>query len=491
MAYLGLDIGTTAVKAVLFDGTGRPLGTGLAEYTLETPAPDIVELDAEQYWISVKEALAQALKKAEISPASIRSLAITGQAETLVFVDNSGKPLRKAVVWLDNRAKAEAKEIEKRFGAQELFHMSGQTEMLPCWPAAKILWLRKNEPEIFRKTAQFLMVEDFIFHKLTGKFATCRGLLPSALYYDMRTGGYDRAMLDFLGLDPSRLPPLHEPGELMGECIENDSPLCPGTPVAGAPLDHICGSLGSGCVRPGIISETTGCTLALCAPSEKLIYDEERRISTYHGFTPGSFALLPWAPTAGMLLKHFRDEFCRGMSYAEFDRAAEAVPPGSEGLLLLPHCAGAVSPVCNPDARGVAYGITLAHKRGHWARAIMESIAFLLRDNVETLEALGVKIGELHSLGGASKSRLWVQIKADVLNRPFTLTDCEEATALGAAILGAVGAGDFPSAADAAEKMVRTSARIELGKDAERYCEYFHNYKNLNRLLMPTFGGKS
>lgn len=491
--YLGLDMGTTGVKAAVFTPDGVMAGAGLAEYTLETPAPDIVELETEQYWISAKKAVVEAVEKAGIRAEDIQSVAVTGQAETLIFTDADGKPVRKAIVWLDNRAHDEAAELEKKFTNEALFRMSGQTEMLPCWPAAKILWLKRHEPEIFAKTAKYLMVEDYIVHKLTGKFATCRGLMPSALYYDIRTGKYDPAMLKELGIGENHLPELKDAGEVIGECIENDSPLKPGTLVAAAPIDHVCGNLGSGCSGAGMISETTGCTLALCAAFPSLVYDEQKRLSTYLGFAPGSFVLLPWAPTAGMLLKHFRDEFAGGMSYKEFDAAAASVKAGSEGLILLPHCAGAVSPDCNPNARGVAWGITLAHKRGHWARAIMESVAYLLRDNVEALRAMGAQITEIRSLGGASRSSLWLQIKADVLDLPVTVTECQEATSLGAAILGAVACGGFPDTASAVKQMVKVAARVEPGdkQDIETYQKSFERYQQLNRLMLPTFGGRS
>ena len=489
--YLGLDMGTTGVKAAVFTPDGVMTGSGLAEYTLKTPSPDIVELEAEQYWVSAKKAIAEAVKQAKIDPRTIRSVAVTGQAEPLIFTDAAGKPVRKAIVWLDNRAKDEAAELEKQFTREALFRMSGQTEMLPCWPAAKILWLKRHEPEVFAKTAKYLMVEDFIVHKLTGKYATCRGLMPSALYYDLRTGKYDPAMLEALGISGENLPELKDAGEVIGEAVANDSPVAPGTLVAAAPIDHVCGNLGSGCAGAGMISETTGCTLALCAAFPSLVYDEQKRLSTYLGFVPGSFVLLPWAPTAGMLLKHFRDEFSGGMSYREFDAAAASVPAGSEGLILLPHCAGAVSPDCNPDARGTAWGITLAHKRGHWARAIMESVAYLLRDNVEALRAMGAKISEIRSLGGASRSSLWLQIKADVLNLPVTVTECQEATSLGAAILGAVACGDFADTGAAVARMVKVSARVTPGSDVAVYQKSFEQYRKLNQLIMPTFGGRS
>lgn len=488
--YLGIDIGTTGIKTVIFDGKGSPLGIGLAEYTLETPKPDIVELDAEIYWESTKKALTQAVNAAKIDPADIRSLAVTGQAETLIMVDENNKPLRKAIVWLDNRAVDEAAYLDKKFTTEALFRMSGQTEMLPCWPAAKILWFQKNEPELFAKTAKYLMVEDFIIAKLTGKYATCNGLMPSSLYYDIRTDKYDSAMLEALGIAENQLPELKNAGEIAGVAIENDSLIAAGTPVAVAPIDHVCGNLGSGCGKKGMLSETTGCTLAVCAVFQDIVYDEERRLSTYLGYKKGEFVLLPWGPTAGMLLKHFRDEFGCGMDYAEFTDAAAKVPAGSEGLILLPHCAGAISPDCNPEARGVAYGITLAHKKGHWARAIMESVAFLLKDNIEVMKKLGAEIKEIRSLGGASKSDVWMQIKADVLNITVTTTECEEATSLGAAILGAVACGDFKDIEECISSMVRIRKSYVPGANAELYPEFFKQYQHLNKMLMPTFGGK-
>ena len=489
--YLGLDIGTTGVKAVIFDGAGAELGAGLAEYKLETPRPDIVELDAEVYWSSSCAAIAAALKSSGVDAEAIRSVGVTGQAETLIMVDEDFAPLRKAIVWLDNRAAVEAKKIEERFGAEELFRMSGQTEMLPCWPAAKILWYRTHEPELFRRTAHYLMVEDYVLHKLTGRCTSCRGLLPSTLYYDIRTGEYSPAMLDYLGIRSDQLPELLDAGESAGACIANASPVPAGVIAAAAPLDHVCGNLGSGCSAPGVISETTGCTLALCAAFPKLVYDEQKRISTYLGYAPGSFVLLPWAPTAGMILKHFRDEFSGGMSYREFDEMAAKVAPGSDGLLLLPHCAGSVSPVCNPAARGVAYGVTLAHGKAHWARAIMESVAFLLRDNVDALRQLGAQITAIRTLGGASASALWLQIKADVLELPLAVVKCKEATSLGAAILGAAARGDFEDPGSAAARMVRIARVVEPGENRAIYRECFENYRKLNELLLPTFGGRS
>ncbi len=484
--FLGIDLGTTAVKAVLFDRNGGIRGRGHAEYTLETPRPDIVELEPEIYWESVGKAVRDALA----DNAQVTSLAITGQVETLILLDREGRPLHKAVVWLDNRAKDEARELAAAFDREELFHLSGQTDMVPCWPACKLLWFKKNKPDLFDRIDKALMVEDYIAWKLSGEFATCRGLHPSSLWFDLRTGDYWQPMLEKLGMRREQFPRLCDPGEIMMTTREGNDLLPAGIPVAGAPLDHVCGNLGSGCVAPGMVSVTTGCTLALCAACDHPVYDEERRISTYLGSRPGSFVLLPWAPTAGMLLKHFRNEFAPELSYADFDRLAANIPPGSEGLIILPHSAGSVSPVSNPDARGVAWGVTLAHTKAHWARAILESVAYLLADNIGVLNELIGPATEIRALGGAAASPLWMRIFADTLGLPVTVTDCPEATSLGAAMLAATAVKAYPDLASAAAGMVRVRERFEPGPEAAYYPEYLARYRALNQLILPTFGGK-
>jgi len=471
----GIDVGSTSVKAALFDERGTLRGSGLCEYLLETPGPELVELDPEVYWRSVGEAVKKALAAAGAAPGEVRSAGITGQAETLILLDEKGLPLRKAIVWLDNRAVEEAAEMERVFGPDELAALSGQTAVLPCWPAPKLLWVKRREPEVFRRIAHVLMVEDFIAWKLTGTFRTSPGLLPSTLYFDMRTQAWSEKIMAYLGLPMSVLP---EPG---GSAPARE--LLPGSAVAVAPMDHICGHLGSG-GGDGLVTECTGGSLALCAMTDRYLLDPQRRISTYLGWKRGDYSLLPWAPTAGMMLKKFRDEFSGGMSYAELNEAAAAVPPGSDGLILLPHLAGAVSPVAAPQARGAVKGLTLAHTRGHFARAIMESVAFLLRENAEALKALGMTLKTVRALGGGAKSALWAQIKADVLQLPVSVGSCDEPVALGAAILGAAASGAFADATQAAAAMSGSERLFTPGENAPRYEEIFREYTKFNQYIL-------
>lgn len=473
--FCGIDLGSTAVKAAVFDSKGQLRGEGACEFLLETPRPEFVELDPELYWTSTCEAVEKALKQAGIPAEEVTSVGLTGQAETLVMLDAQGIPVRKAVVWLDNRAVEEAAELEQLFGLEELAAMSGQTAVLPCWPAPKLLWIKRHEAENFRKISKVLMVEDFVAWKLTGAFHTHPGLLPSTLYYDMRKGFWAEKILEYIGLPVSAFP------ELSGNA--RAKVLLPGAVVTVAPMDHICGHLGSG-GAPGLVTECTGGSLALCAMTEDFIIDPQRRISTYLGWQKGDHALLPWAPTAGMMMKKFRDEFSGGMSYADLDRAASAVAPGSDGLILLPHLAGAVSPVANPNARGAVKGLTLAHTRGHMARAIMESVAFLLKDNANALTELGMTLKSVRALGGGAKSPLWAQIKADVLGLPVSVGSCDEPVALGAAILSAVDAGAFSSAAEAALHLAGEEKTFLPGKDRERYEACYREYCTFNEYIL-------
>lgn len=473
--YCGIDLGSTAVKAAVFNSKGGLCGEGACEFLLETPQAEFVELDPELYWSSTCEAVSKALKAACITAADVRSVGLTGQAETLILLDGKGNALRKAIVWLDNRAVDEAAELEKVFGLKELIAMSGQNAMMPCWPAPKLLWVKHHEPEVFKQIAKVLMVEDFVAWKLTGAFHTHPGLLPSTLYYDMRRNYWAEDILEYIGLPVSAMP------ELSGSAVAKV--LLPGAVVKVAPMDHICGHLGSGGTQ-GLVTECTGGSLALCAMTDEFLIDPQLRISTYLGWQQGDYALLPWAPTAGMMMKKFRDEFSGGMSYAELDEAASKIAPGCDGLILLPHLAGAVSPVAAPHARGAARGLTLAHTRGHVARAIMESVAFLLKDNANALTALGMELKTVRALGGGAKSSLWAQIKADVLNLPVSVGKCDEPVALGAAVLGAAEAGAFASAAEAGAALAGEARVFTPGKNVERYEECFREYCKFNEYIL-------
>jgi xylulokinase len=480
---LTLDVGTTALKGALFDLDGQMLAVRAREYALEYPGPDQVELDPEIYWEAAQAVIGEILIETSVAPERIRAVGITSQGETLIVLDQQGRPLRKAIVWLDNRAKAEAELIRAAFGRDKVYRVTGQQDIAPAWPASKILWIRRNEPEVFNKAAKFLMLEDYLVYRLTGRCATDHALNPSTLYYDLVQGCWWPEMLEFLGLSAAQLPDLLVSGESAG-CVTAQVGLDRTTQVTVAPIDQIAAAVGAGNRAPGMVTETTGCALAICATIDRPFYDPDRRIGLYRHAVPGLYILMPWIPTAGMVLRWFRDEFGAGEDYTALTEAAESIPPGSDGLIVLPHFCGMSSPEVNPEARGVFYGITTAHHRTHFVRAILESTAFALRDNLELLENCGIPCRDVTALGGAARSRLWRQIKADVLGKPVHSMRCEESTSLGTAVLAAAGIGLKASLEEAIRAMVQPAETVQPGGDAGKVYEAaFQKYLDLNRRI--------
>jgi len=501
---LGIDVGTTELKAALFDEEGREVAAGRAEYSPYIPEPDIVELDAEEYWNSCKKVISEILNSSKINPREIRSIAVSSQGETLIPVNREGEPLRRAIVWLDNRSKNESEMIREQFGIDAIFRVTGQPEVVPTWPATKILWLRRNEPEIFNKVHKYLLVEDFIIFKLTGIFATEYSLVSSTLMFDISEEDWWEEMLGFIGINREQLPELMPSGAAVGnvgERASRETGLSTNTMVATGALDQAAGAVGTGNIKPGIITESTGTALALLATVESPLYDPKRRVPCHHHAAAKKYLLIPWCPTAGAVLRWFRDEFgqyeveaakrIKVNAYDLLTLEASKVPAGSDGLIILPHFMGAGAPEFDPHARGIIFGLTLKHTKAHVVRAILESIAFMIRRNIELLEELGIHVEEIRSIGGASRSQLWNQIKANVTSKQVITLQIEEAASLGAAILAGVADGAFKSIEEGCKRMIKLKRRYEPQLDDREiyeklyrvYCNLYSHVKDLFPLL--------
>lgn len=453
---LGVDVGTTSLKACVFDEKGNELASVTKAYTLLTEG-ERVEFPAEQYFGLFKEAYDELSALGKID-----ALAIDTQGETLIFLDKEGKPLGNAIVWLDNRAEKEAKAIEEKFGLKTVYETTGQTEVPAGYPAPKVLWLKNNEPETFAKLDKILLLEDYLLYRLTGKFVCERSLYSSTLYLDIRTGGYWKEMLDFIGVDESRLPKLHESGERVGEY--DGATVCTGA------LDQVACFIGSGCASEGLVSETTGTALAVCAFSKTIPpYYEGIKVPAYY-IRKNEYCLLMWAPTAGMALEWYKKNFYPDTDMKTIDEQAAKLLLGSEGLVVSPNMRGSVMPENDPDLRGGVYGIDLKHTRAHFARAIMESIACLLR---QYLELLPISVEEIVSLGGGAKSPLWLQIKADVTRKKVATLKNKETGCLGTAIHAGVGCGLFRNAAETARLLAeRKSVTVPIADTADGEAVY-------------------
>jgi len=502
MSYLlGIDAGTTSIKSVLFSPKGEMVGSSLQEYKLLTPKPDYVELNPEVYWITCKNSIKDLLKKSKISPDEIISIAISSQGETLIVLDKQGKPLRNAIVWLDNRSKEEAEILKNKFGEETVYKITGQPQIVPTWPATKILWIKRNEPQIFKKVGKFLLVEDYLIYKLTGEYFAEYSLYSSSLYFDIRKDLWWNEMLEELEINEDQLPCMKPPGTVVGELsaeVSAELGLSKKTIVATGAFDQAASAIGAGNVEPGILSETTGAALAIVMTVDKLTYDPKRRIPCHRHPVNRLYFLMPWSQTAGMFLRWFRDNFClvekslerlTGINaYALMDKEAEKAPPGSEGLVMLPHLMGAACPEFDPDAKAVMFGITLKHSKPHFIRAVMESVAYMLKRNLEVLSELGVNIKEVRSIGGAAKSKLWNRIKADVLQKRILVPKIKDTGVLGAALLAGVAAKVYRSIEAAANSMVEIEDVVEPRKEYEElyhklYKTYLELYESLKHLF--------
>ena len=500
-AFLGIDAGTTAIKAVLFDLDGQPLASAAKEYSLDTPSPAVVELDAEVYWEACVRAVRDTLQQSRIHPQDVLALAISSQGETIVPVDNRGSPLRPAIVWLDSRATEEASEIAACFSPKEVFAVTGQPQVTPGWPACKILWLRRHEPRIFEQTAKFLLLEDYLLHRLTGQYVTERALQTSSLLLDIRNGSWWRPMLPILGIEEHHLCRLVNPGEVVGHLTTDGAEACglsSQTRVVTGALDQVAGAVGAGNISAGLVSETTGGALAICATLDRPLFDPQARVPCHYHAQENTYCLLPWAQTAGMALRWFRDTFCleessaaceAGVdSYYPLTEGAALVPAGSEGLTVLPHLSGAACPEFNPHARAVFFGATLSHGKPHFVRAIMESVAYMLKRNLDIVEELGGSVSEVRSLGGGARSDLWLQIKANVLQKPVRRVAAPEAACLGVAMLASVAVGVYPDLGEANRHMVQLGQTVWPDPDSRSvYLEGYHRYLELYDRLTPMF----
>jgi len=462
---LGCDIGTTSLKMVLFDENGIALKTVSKDYTLETSG-DRVELNPEKYWDMFSEGFSEIKKEYKID-----ALSIDTQCETLIVADGEGKPLYNAIVWLDNRATKEAEFLDEKLGVKKVYEITGQPEITATWPAAKLLWLKENEPEIFKKTEKIFLLEDFILFRLTGEFVTERTLQSSSLYLDIKSGSWWQEMLDIIGITKKQLPKLLDSGVKVGEYE--------GTVVVTGVMDQIAGSIGAGVIDSSVVSEMTGTTMAIVVPTDEFPeYVEGSKVPCHINYD-GNYCLLTWTPTAGIALKWFKENFCEEMSFKELDEIAKEVEAGANGLSFMPYLCGSIIPKYNPDARGAFLGITMEHKRAHFVRAVLESVAFMLKEN---LDYLNVSCDEIRSMGGGAQSPLWCQIKADVTGKKILTLKNEESACLGSAIVAGVATGVFESINSACKKLVKTDKEyLPSGKD---YNEAYRRYLGFEEMIV-------
>jgi xylulokinase len=489
---IGLDIGTTAEKIALFDKTGKTLAISTQEYSLITPKINFVEEDPAVYWTAFKAGIENLKKQYPMKSDDSYALAISAQGETLFFIDAFGKPLRNAIVWMDNRATDEAQEMKKVFGDERCYHTTGQVSFEACWPASKIMWVKKNEPDVFAKTKTFALIEDYFIYRMTGIWATEGSLVCSSTYWNIITKQYWKEMLDYIGIQEEQLPPVQESGQVIGRIlpdVADELGLSHNLTVCTGCLDQVAGAIGIGNIHEGMFSENIGAALAIVCPVSKPLFDPARRMPLHYFATPDTYMIHTFS-NGGMTLRWYRDKMCQpemlveqlsGLdAYKILDREVDQAPAGSDGLIMLPHLTGSMAPDVNIKAKGVWFGFTLQHTKAHFVRSILESLGYMIKRNLDSLANMGINVKEIRSSGGGSKSPVWNQISSDILGVDLITMQSEEAASLGAAILAGKATGLFPSLEAAVDNMAVIKDRYTPNpENREVYDQGYQMYQKL------------
>lgn len=493
------------LKATLLDDQRGLCLTRSFEYAEDWigDEPGHLERNAHVYWDALAAAVQGLLAESGLAGSDIVALCLSVQGETFLVADEKFRPLRKAIQGHDVRAVEETELLRDAFGNETMYAVSGQPSWEAYWMAPKLLWLRRHEPETFRRTRRVMLLEDYILYQLSGRFATDKNLIADSYFYDMRTCDWFPPVMDYLGLERSMLPEVLDccapVGNVTPEAAQVTGLSCRTLVVAGA-MDQIANAIGAGNVVPGMISETTGTSLAIGVTALGQLADFlPTKLPILFHATPGAFFLMPWLAGGGLTLRWFADVFAQAERtaaqangqdiYDILTASAAETTPGAEGLVMLPFLAGATCPECDSAARGVFCGMTPAHHRGHFVRAILEGIAYAIRANLESIRSAGIPIESLCCMGGGSKSPLWNQTKADVCDVPVTTLAVADTASLGAALMAGVGAGVYPS--------IESTRQCPFIRKQDHYvprCEYreiydvgYRRYRDLYQRLKGAF----
>ncbi|MCC6629008.1 MAG: xylulokinase [Chloroflexi bacterium] len=479
---LGIDVGTTGVKAALVAPDGRVLAAVDTGYPLHHPQVGWAEQAPGDWWQATMAAVPAVL--ARVPGASVCAVGISGQMHGAVLLDDAGVPVRPCIIWSDQRTQAECDEITATVGEATLAAWVANPA-LPGFTAPKLLWVRRHEPVAWNRVRTLLLPKDFVRFHLTGALATDESDAAGTLLYDVAGRQWSAAMTAALGLAPSLLPRCVESTAVMGQVTATAAAatgLPAGIPVVGGGADNACAAVGSGVVAPGDLLVSVGTSGTVVAPLASPAVDPGGRLHTFNHAVPGRWYLMGVMQAAGLSLRWLRDlvdpEAIDG--YDALASAAAQTPAGAEGLLWLPYLQGERTPHRDPDARGVLFGVTPRHGCGHVARAVMEGVAFGLRDSVALLRAAGVPAERAVITGGGAASPVWRQIISDVIGLPLRLAQDQAGPAFGAALLAAIALGWHSSVEAAAAAMVRTTGETAPNLSLRgRYDDLFGVYQSL------------
>jgi len=501
MKYLlGIDLGTSGTKTVIFTQEGKPVASATEEYPLHQPQNGWAEQHPEDWWKAAQNTVSRVLEASDIDPGDIAGIGISGQMHGLVMLDKDGNVLRPAILWCDGRTTEECKEITEIIGKKRLIEISANPA-LPGFTAGKILWVRKHEPEIWEKCAQIMLPKDYIRYKLTGVYATEVSDASGTNLLDVANRCWSDEILEKLNIDKSILPKVYESADVTGYVTYEAAKatgLKAGTLVVGGAGDNAAAAVGTGVVKEGRAFISIGTSGVIFAHSDKVTIDPEGRVHTFCAAVPNAWTVMSCTLAAGLSLKWFRDNFCDAEiqkakelnvdPYYLMDKEAEKVPIGANRLIYLPYLMGERSPILDSNSRGVFFGLSAIHGKYDMLRAVMEGVIYSQRHCLDVLHEMNVYPEEMFATGGGGSSPLWRQMIADNFGFPVKTSTNKEGPVLGVALLAGVGAGLYKSVEEACETAIKTNPPQQpVAENSEKYNKVYAIYKGLYGQLKQSF----
>ncbi len=488
---LGADVGTTGVKALAVRTDGTIAAESFSGYEISAPRPKWAEQNPADWWNAFCFATCELLDRG-VDAGEIAAVGLSGQMHTSVFLDEEMKVIRPAILWCDTRTTSQCETINERVGV-ELLRAEASNPALEGFTAPKLLWLRENEPAEFERLRHLVIAKDYVRYKLTGELATDVSDAAGTILFDVGTRRWSEKIISALEIDPSILPAVIGSHEVAGRITSEaarETGLKEGTPVVAGGADNACAALGAGIIEEGAVQSSIGSSGVVLAAMAEHRVDERMRLHCMNHAAPDMWYQMGVTLAAGLSLKWFKDNLCgteielarrKGVGvYNLLSEMAATVPPGAEGLIFLPYLSGERTPHADSDARAMFVGLSLRHTKAHMARAVMEGVAFALRDSLELVRDLGVDVNRIVLVGGGAKSALWRQIQADVFGQIACTLDVADAAPFGAALLAGVGAGVYKSCADAVRRTVKESDHISpTPSNIELYERCYSIYRDL------------